>query len=247
MGLISSGLTDVGQKRKSNQDAIYLNPEKHIFIIADGMGGHNGGDIASATAVKEVPHYLLTHYDDDPMKIQKKAIKSANLAIKKRGQADKNLAGMGTTVVSQLFRGSHLYIANVGDSRSYLVHKKKLFQLTRDHNLVQEKLNLGFYTRAQAAEDPHKNVLVRAVGFEEDVEVDIYSYRVHRNDIFISCSDGLHGRVSDPDLLHIVNSSIPQPEKATQNQVDQAVKSLVNQANKNGGNDNISVIIVVAQ
>ncbi|MBC98402.1 MAG: serine/threonine protein phosphatase [Halobacteriovoraceae bacterium] len=247
MGLISSGLTHIGMKRKTNQDAIYLNPKKHLFIVADGMGGHNGGDIASQMAVSVIPEFVLENYGQDPIKLQKQAIAHANSSIKKRGEEDKNLVGMGTTVVSQLFRGPNLYTANVGDSRAYLFNNKRIYQLTSDHSLVQEKLNLGFYTREQAGDDPQKNVLVRTVGFESEVEADVFNYKVHRNDIFLSCSDGLHGKVSDSDLSYIINHFIPDPSKATQEQVDHTAQFLVDLANKNGGQDNISVILIIAQ
>jgi PPM family protein phosphatase len=247
MGLISSGLTDIGMKRKSNQDAIYLNPKKHLFVVADGMGGHNGGDIASQMAVSVIPEFILDNYDQDPIQLQKQAIAFANQSIKKRGETEENLVGMGTTVVSQLFRGPYLYTANVGDSRAYLFNNKKIYQLTSDHSLVQEKLNLGFYNRDQASNDPQKNVLVRTVGFEYEVEPDVFNYKVHRNDIFLSCSDGLHGKISDSDLVYIINHFIPDPARATQEQVDHTCKFLIDLANKNGGQDNISVIIIVAQ
>ncbi len=247
MGLISSGLSHIGMKRKTNQDAIYLNPKKHLFIVADGMGGHNGGDIASQMATTVMPEFILENYDQDPVKLQKQAIAFANNSIKKRGEQDESLVGMGTTVVSQLFRGPNLFTANVGDSRAYLFNNKKLYQLTCDHSLVQEKLNLGFYTREQAGDDPQKNVLVRTVGFESEVEADVFNYKVHRNDIFLSCSDGLHGKVSDSDLVYIINHFIPDPSKATQEQLDHTTQFLIDMANKNGGQDNISVILVVAQ
>lgn len=247
MGLVASGITDIGMKRKTNQDAIYLNPDKHLFVVADGMGGHNGGDIASQMAVDLVPKYVIDHFQDDPAKTQKAAVLYANKAIKAHGEQNEELVGMGTTLVSQLFRGPYLYTANVGDSRAYLFNNKKIYQLTSDHSLVQEKLNLGFYTRDQASDDPQKNVLVRTVGFEDEVEVDVFTYKVHRNDIFLSCSDGLHGKVSDPDLLYIINHFIPDPSKATQETLDKACKYMVEIANKNGGQDNISVVLVVAQ
>ncbi|MCO4795427.1 MAG: Stp1/IreP family PP2C-type Ser/Thr phosphatase [Bacteriovoracaceae bacterium] len=247
MGLLSSGLTDIGMKRKTNQDSIYLNPEKNIFVVADGMGGHNGGDIASAMAVKCVPEYILKNYGADPIEITKRSIQYANNSIKARGEIDEKLVGMGTTVVSFYFKGPNLYLGNVGDSRAYLINRQKLFQLTKDHSLVQEKLNLGIYDRDEAAADPQKNVLVRTVGFEEDVEVDSFTYKVSRNDIFLTCSDGLHGKVSDPDILFIINKHIPEASKCTQKALDACVKALVDQANANGGNDNISVILVVAK
>lgn len=234
-------------KRKTNQDSIYLNPEKNVFVVADGMGGHNGGDIASAMAVKCVPEYILNHYNNDPTEITKKSIQYANNTIKKHGEGDEKLVGMGTTVVSFFFKGPNLYIGNVGDSRAYLINKQRLFQLTKDHSLVQEKLNLGIYDREEAAADPQKNVLVRTVGFEADIDVDSFTYKVSRNDIFLSCSDGLHGKVSDPDILYIINRYIPDASKCDQATLDACVKALVDQANANGGNDNISVVLVVAK
>jgi serine/threonine protein phosphatase PrpC len=247
MPLLSSGLCNIGQKRKKNQDSIYLNPEKNIFIVADGMGGHNGGEVASAMAVEHIPEYILSHPDDDPVKLSRDSIQFANNNIKKRGEADPELVGMGTTVVSFLFKGVSLYVGNVGDSRAYLINDHRLFQLSRDHSLVQEKLNYGIYTREQAQADPQKNVLVRTVGFEEEVEIDIFTYKVSKNDIFLSCSDGLHGKVSDQDIIYIVNKCIPDPSKATKEDLDNTAQQLVDQANANGGNDNISAVLVLAQ
>ncbi|OUR97224.1 hypothetical protein A9Q84_12930 [Halobacteriovorax marinus] len=247
MGLISSGLTDIGRKRKTNQDSIYLNPEKNLFVVADGMGGHNGGDIASQMAVEFIPEYMLKNLDSDPKKSFPQSVLYANNKIKDRGLRDQLLQGMGTTVVGFYFKGDTLYISNVGDSRAYLVNRNKLYQLSKDHSLVQEKINLGIYNRDQAAQDPQKNVLVRTVGFEEDIEVDLFTYKVSKGDVFLSCSDGLHGKVSDADILYIINKYIPNPAKATPETVQQTVTTLVAQANANGGNDNISVILVVAQ
>lgn len=247
MGLISAGVCDIGLKRKTNQDSIYLNPEKNIFVVADGMGGHNGGDIASAMAVKYVPQYLIENFEADPVLACVESIKVANKNIKMRGAGDPNLAGMGTTVVSFYFKGATLFVSNVGDSRAYLVNKNHLFQLSRDHSLVQEKLNLGIYNREQAKQDPQKNVLVRTVGFDEVVDVDVFTYKVSKNDIFLSCSDGLHGKVSDADILYIINQHLPNPAQASKEMVHQCAEALVAQANQNGGNDNISVILVVAK
>lgn len=246
MGLIAAGKTDIGMKRKTNQDAIYVGLERNLFVVADGMGGHNGGDIASKMAVELIPNYIIEHWEDDPIESFRTSVQFANNKIKKHGEEHEELVGMGTTVNGILFRGPNAYLANVGDSRSYLVQNSKLFQLSKDHSLVQEKLNLGIYNREQAANDPQKNVLVRTVGFEPDVEVDVFTYKVSRLDIFLSCSDGLHGKVSDPDILHIINQNIPSPAQATQESVQRTVEQLIAQANANGGNDNISVIIVVA-
>ena len=239
--------------RSTNQDAIYLNRELNLFVVADGMGCHNGCDIASSMAVKYIPEYFYKHIDENPINITQESIKSANKAIKQRGEKDSTLEGMGTTAVTLFFKEYTLYIGNVGDSRAYLVNNNKLFQLSQDHSLVQEKLNMailegvGKYDRNAAAKDPHKNVICRTVGFEENVQVDVFTYKVSKNDLFFMCSDGLHGKVSDSDILHIIKNEIPDSSAATKESVQLAVEKLVDQANANGGNDNISVVMVVAK
>ena len=247
MGLIAAGSTDIGRKRKTNQDSYFLSLEKKLFIVADGMGGHNGGDIASQMAVKAYPDFLTEHLDLEPQMLVTRSIKESNRAIKNFGETHPELVGMGTTIVSFYFRGQNIYIGNVGDSRAYLINNKMIYQLTRDHSLVQEKLNYGMYTREQAAMDPQKNVLVRTVGFEEEVDVDVFTYKVVKNDIFLCCSDGLHGKVSDEDIIYIINKLIPDPSVATQEVADLVVKTLIDQANENGGQDNITAILVIAQ
>ena len=248
MAIISSGATDIGQKRKSNQDSICLYPKRHFFAVADGMGGHNGGDIASQMSVKLLPDFIENNLDQMKTdELLSNSIKHVNRSIYEHGQDREELKGMGTTVSALMFDGGNVNIANVGDSRTYLISKNKLYQMTRDHSLVQEKLNMGIYDREGAKKDPHKNVLVRTVGFESEVEVDIYHYKVARNDIFLLCSDGLHGKVSDEDIIHIINRNIPDPAVATQTSLDETVKELIDQANANGGQDNISVIIALAR
>lgn len=247
MGLIAAGSTDIGKKRKTNQDSYFLSLEKKLFVVADGMGGHNGGDIASQMAVKALPDYVIANLAMEPDLLLKGSIKETNRAIKQFGESQPELVGMGTTVVSFYFKGQNIYVGNVGDSRAYLINNKKIFQLTRDHSLVQEKLNYGVYNREQAALDPQKNVLVRTVGFEDDVEVDVFIYKVVKNDIFLCCSDGLHGKVSDEDMLYIINKLIPDPSVATQAIADKVIKNLIDLANENGGQDNITAILVIAQ
>ena len=247
MGLIAAGNTDIGRKRKTNQDSYFLSLEKKLFVVADGMGGHNGGDIASQMAVKELPKYVIENQAMEPVPLMTGSIKESNRAIKNFGETHPELVGMGTTIVGFYFRGQNIYVANVGDSRAYLINNKKIFQLTRDHSLVQEKLNYGVYNREQAALDPQKNVLVRTVGFEDDVEVDVFVYKVVKNDIFFICSDGLHGKVSDEDMLYIINKLIPEPALATTTVAEKVIQALIDQANENGGQDNITAILVIAQ
>ena len=247
MGLIAAGQTDIGRKRKTNQDAFFVGLDKKLFVVADGMGGHNGGDIASQMAVKVLPQYVQDNSGMEPTLLLAGSIKESNRAIKHYGETHPELVGMGTTIVSFFFRGQNIYIGNVGDSRAYLINNKRIYQLTRDHSLVQEKLNYGVYTREQAALDPQKNVLVRTVGFEDDVDVDVFVYKVIRNDIFLCCSDGLHGKVSDEDMLFLINRFLPDPGRATQEAADNLIKALIDQANENGGQDNITAILVIAQ
>lgn len=247
MGLIFSGQTDVGKIRSSNQDSIYMNQNLHLYIVADGMGGHNGGDIASQTAVKSIPEYFMKNSSAEPLNLLKSAILYANESILDMARKNKKLQGMGTTIVCMLFRESTLYVANVGDSRAYLINKGQLFQLSRDHSLVYEKLHLGLYTRSEASKDKMKNILVRTVGFDENVEIDIYTYKISKNDIFFICSDGIHSKVSERDILYIINKNIPDPSLATVEITSKTVKDLIDQANNNGGQDNSSVILTVTQ
>jgi protein phosphatase len=247
MGILCAGASDIGRKRKTNQDSICLDHKHHFFAVADGMGGHNGGDIASQLSVKVMPEYLVQHLSMDPQKLMKGLIQEINRAILQKAEEQPELHGMGTTVSAIYFHGQTLVIGNVGDSRVYMVNNHHIFQMSRDHSFVQEKLNMGIYTREEAAKDPQKNVLVRSVGFEADINVDVFNYRICKNDIFMVCSDGLHGKVSDGDILHIIQKNINDPATCTMADVEGAVKELIQQANDNGGQDNISVIIAVAQ
>jgi PPM family protein phosphatase len=247
MAILCSGASDIGRKRKTNQDSICLDPHHHFFAVADGMGGHNGGDIASQLSVKIMSEYFDRHSISDPQLLMKNVIQDINQAIFQKAEAQPELHGMGTTVAAIMFHGQQLIIGNVGDSRVYLINNRHIFQMTRDHSFVQEKLNLGIYTREDAVKDPQKNVLVRSVGFEPSIQVDVFNYRICKNDMFLICSDGLHGKVSDHDILHLIEKNITNPSSCSQAQLDTAVKDLIQQANDNGGQDNISVILAVAQ
>lgn len=251
MGIMAAGATDVGRKRQSNQDSIHLSQKMYFYMVADGMGGHSGGDIASKMATTLVPEYLLNHLstvhsEPEAAKVSIDAVKHANNEILKYSQANHQVKGMGTTLVSLLFYQSTLFITNVGDSRAYMVHQGELYQLSRDHSLIQEKINLGLYTREEGMRDKMKNVLSRTVGFEKDVEVDLFHFKVHRGDIFLLCSDGLHGKVADQDIVHLVNQFLPREKTPTQTEVQGLAQALIDLANHNGGQDNISVVIVSA-
>ncbi len=247
MGILCAGASDIGRKRKTNQDSICLDHKHHFFAVADGMGGHNGGDIASQLSVKVMPEFLLQNLSMEPQTLMKNMIQEVNRAILQKADEQPELHGMGTTVSAVYFHGQTLVIGNVGDSRVYMINNRNVFQMTRDHSFVQKKLNMGIYTREEAVKDPQKNVLVRSVGFEADINVDVFHYRICKNDIFMICSDGLHGKVSDGDILHIIQKNIADPATCIISDVEAAVKELIQQANDNGGQDNISVILAVAQ
>ncbi len=218
-----------------------------FFAVADGMGGHNGGDIASQLSIELMPEILSKNTGLGPEKLMKSIISEINQAIFNKAEENPELKGMGTTISAIQFSGPQLIIGNVGDSRVYMVNNNHIFQLTRDHSFVQEKLNIGIYTREDAYKDPQKNVLVRSVGFEPDLMVDVFHYRICKNDMFLICSDGLHGKVSDSDILHILHRNISDPSRCTTADVEKAVHELIEQANINGGQDNISAILAVAQ
>ena len=165
MGILCAGASDIGRKRKTNQDSICLDYKHHFYAVADGMGGHNGGDIASQLSVKVMPEYLDKNTVTDPLATMKGVIVDINRAILKVADEKPDLHGMGTTVSAIFFSGPNLVIGNVGDSRVYMVNNHHIYQMTRDHSFVQEKLNMGVYSREEAVKDPQKNVLVRSVGF----------------------------------------------------------------------------------
>ncbi len=246
MGITSAGHSDIGRKRKTNQDSICVIPEHKLFVVADGMGGHNGGDIASQMSVKLFAEGVKKDYDKEKLsEFLDQLLAHINLSIYQHGQANEDLKGMGTTITGVMFSDKFAHIVNIGDSRVYMIQDHLLYQLTRDHSLVQEKLNLKIYDREGARKDPQKNVLIRTVGFEESVTADIYKYRLTRDSIFMVCSDGLHGKVCDKDILKIIEMNIPNSKQATAPQVSNAVNHLIKQANENGGQDNISVVMAV--
>jgi len=245
MPILFSGQTHIGMKRKTNQDAIVMAPEHNLFVVADGMGGHNGGDVASQLAISSIPHFFKEQEQKitDAKSLCNMAWQYANLKIFEKGELDPALKGMGTTIVGLYFRGNTLFVSNIGDSRAYFFQKGKLFQLSKDHSLIQEKINMGMYTRQQGAQDPQKNVLIRTVGFEPSVAVDIFEFKVSRYDLFLICSDGLHGKVSEKDMVFLFEKYITDPTLVTAQTLEEINHELINLANRNGGQDNISVIL----
>ena len=235
--------SDIGKRRKQNQDRGCARPDIGLFMVADGMGGHQGGETASAMSVELVPRNLMdfekreTEFRSSSALIA--SIQAANRDIFRLAQREAHLQGMGTTTTALLFRDQHLTIGHVGDSRAYFFRPGAVWQLTRDHSLVQEKLRAGLITRKDAAQDLHRNVITRSVGFEPDVFVEMFEMDVQVGDLFLLCSDGLSSQVNEPAILDIVQKHCFEAEN-----LQSAVKDLIALANESGGDDNVTVLLV---
>lgn len=232
-------ITDIGKRRKLNQDYVYTSERpvgilSNLFIVADGMGGHNAGDYASKFTVETIVSEIEVSPEPNPVKVMEKAIHVANLHIRQRAGEDSNLSGMGTTVVVATFMDGHLQVANVGDSRLYVVNNR-IKQITRDHSLVEEMVRMGGIDRETARNHPDKNIITRAIGASDTVDVDFFCVELQPGDIVLMCSDGLTNMLEDEEIRMILNGQRDIVEKAEQ---------LVKAANNNGGKDNIAVVLV---
>ncbi|HBV99538.1 MAG: hypothetical protein JL50_13450 [Peptococcaceae bacterium BICA1-7] len=227
--------TEVGHIRKRNEDSICVIPDMAFFAVADGMGGHLAGEVASRMAIESVAAELHTARNSGLEKRLLKGVRAANSKVYEASQKDSSCRGMGTTLTAAVIKGRDMTLAHVGDSRAYIIRGEKIFSITEDHSLVQEMLKQGGITREQAREHPHRNVLTRALGTDPSVEVDIIKTSLEVGDYVLICSDGLTGLVEDCQIMDLVKSA-PNPE--------QAVRDLIKEALRQGGNDNISVIVV---
>lgn len=237
--LRSYAVTDIGHRRQINQDYVYLSETPvgnlpNIFIVADGMGGHNAGEFASRYAVETIVEEVKASFDRNPTIILSKAINKANAYIRQKAGEDKAFMGMGTTIVIATCIGRYLEVANVGDSRLYLVNDR-IEQVTIDHSLVEEMIQRGGIDRKSARNHPDKNIITRALGARNTVEADFFNLELESGDIVLLCSDGLTNMVEDEDIRKILKSGGSLKERA---------ETLVRTANENGGKDNISVIII---
>jgi len=230
--------TDIGRKRSINQDCVYscsvpLGSLNNLFIVADGMGGHKAGDYASAYAVNAIEREVDADEDTAPVKILRNAIECANEEIFEKAK-EEDFAGMGTTVVAATIVDATLYVANVGDSRLYII-RDDITQITKDHSLVEEMIRVGEIRREDARFHPDKNIITRAVGADAIVMVDFFEEELVEGDVILLCSDGLSNMVGDDEILSII--------KKNKNVVDMA-DELVKVANHNGGKDNIGIVLV---
>ena len=232
-------ITDIGKKRKLNQDYVFSSDTRignlsNVFIVADGMGGHNAGDYASRFTVDTMVEEIEKSFEQSPVKILENAIKTANRKLREKAAEDPNLFGMGTTVVAATVLGRYLQVANVGDSRLYVINDK-ITQITRDHSLVEEMVRMGGIDRETARIHLDKNIITRAIGATETVDIDFFNVELNRGDIVLMCSDGLTNMLEDEEIRMIVSGQRDIIEKA---------QKLVDHANSNGGKDNIAVILI---
>ena len=253
MNFIAAGLSDVGLQREHNEDSYCILSEHRLFVVADGMGGHRAGDVASHMATTEMTAFFdATGVDGDGVEWPAEedsrltpdqnrlvsAVKLANQRIFQASVGNRSVQGMGTTVVGALYARDDrkVHIAHVGDSGAYRVRAGDITQLTRDHSLLNDYLLvMPNLTDAQRERLP-SNVITRALGMQEGVAVDLYFENVEPGDVYVLCSDGLNGMVGDDRILDIVHNS--------GSDVEMAAKALVAQANQNGGEDNTTVVVV---
>ena len=232
--------TDVGQKRKMNQDYVFVSETpvgnlQNLFVVADGMGGHNAGDYASSHAVQTLVDEIQKDADFNPIKVIRHAIETANTEILESARRDEALRGMGTTMVVATIVGHYLYVANVGDSRLYII-QGKIRQVTKDHSLVEEMIRIGEIKREEARNHPDKNIITRALGAERTVDLDFFDLKMEPGSTILMCSDGLSNMVEDSKIEEIIlNQNEELPQKG---------ERLLREANQNGGKDNIAVILV---
>jgi len=243
-----AGETNVGMKRTHNEDNFSIIEEAGLYIVADGMGGHASGEVASKMAVDAMKEFFASTAQDPertwPYKMDRSkgyeenrlitGIKLANLRIYESAQRDPRQRGMGTTIVTMFAVEDGVYVAHVGDSRGYRIREGKIEQLTEDHSLLNDYIKMKRLTPEEIANFPHKNVIVRALGMKDTVKVDTVYEQPRAGDTYLLCSDGLSGPVTDPDMLDIVQSSAD---------LKTAASRLIQRANEHGGPDNITCVL----
>ena len=248
---VGVGMTHVGRQRQHNEDSYLVENDAHLFLVADGMGGHAAGEIASRIAVDSISEFILHTKEDDGTwphaydEAYKRttnrlmaAVRLANTRVLEAMRKDARLRGMGTTVVAGLADDTTMSIAHVGDSRAYMIRDNKLSRITNDHSWVFEQVQAGMLTEAEAEKHPLRNVITRALGGALQVVPDATEIDSHPGDIYLLCSDGLTGMVPEEEILRVVTGSDGDLEKAC--------KQLIDAANERGGLDNITAVLIRA-
>ena len=236
----SFAITDVGKRRELNEDYIYTSDKmignlSNLFIVADGMGGHNAGDYASRYTVEKVIETVEELENErDIEEIMQEAIYRANAYIYEKARTDIKLSGMGTTLVIASIKNQEVLVANIGDSRMYVINKN-ITQITKDHSLVEEMVTMGGLDKEAARNHPDKNIITRAIGVKELILADFFEVRLEKEDKILLCTDGLTNMLRDDEIHHIIQSN---------KDVEAAARALIAAANENGGRDNIAVVLI---
>jgi protein phosphatase len=234
----AAAVSDRGRKRSSNEDAFGFSVERGVFVVCDGMGGAAAGEIASSLAVDEMLRLLSERAPDQPLpEVAGQAVAAANELIFTRSQNNEELNGMGTTMVVLVAEQSAVWVVNVGDSRAYRLRNGVLEQVTLDHSLVEEQVRMGRMTHSEALRSPLRNVITRALGTQNHVTPDIFKLEAELGDLYLLCSDGLTRELSDTDIEDLLCAELT---------LDDLCNSLVKAANKAGGHDNITCLLVRA-
>ncbi len=232
-------MTDIGKRREINQDYMFTSETAvgnlpNLFLVADGMGGHKAGEYASRFTVDTIVEAVRNSKETEPVTIMKEAVTRANDMLIEEARADETKSGMGTTIVAATLMGEKLYIANVGDSRLYVVNQE-ITQITRDHSLVEEMVRLGEMNKEEAKVHPDKNIITRAIGAVNELVIDFFEVEVQPEDTILMCTDGLTNMIEDEDIRKIIIGQRDIAEKA---------EKLIETANANGGKDNITVVVI---
>ena len=240
MSILVSGSTDIGRIRRSNEDAYGVYPDLNLYVVADGMGGHVAGEVASRLAVEAIRSYFATTRNNPgslpPDQLLIQAVQQANESIIQTSKEDPRLVGMGTTAVAVLIDQGTAYIGHVGDSRAYLLRNEEIKQLTQDHSLLNEYLQKGLITPENSEGYPYKHIITRALGSHPLVEVDLQTIDLEPGDCFLLCTDGLTNMLNQEDIRSILTTMDHDLEKGC--------RRLIEVANSKGGEDNITTVLI---
>lgn len=232
--------TDIGLKRKLNQDYVFtadttVGNLPNLYLVADGMGGHKAGGFASQYTVETIVEEISRKRQKDCFAALNTAIMEANARIRRKAAEDESMAGMGTTLVAAVIEGDMLKVANVGDSRLYLIHDG-IEQITVDHSLVEEMVRMGGLDREEARNHEKKNIITRAIGAEATVKADFFEVKLQKGDLILMCTDGVSNMLTDQEILQILKEEVSEEER---------VEHLVQAANEHGGRDNMGIILLL--
>ena len=228
-------LSHIGAVRKNNEDAVYCDVKDGVFVVADGIGGSQAGEVASATAARVVAEKFWQKADAEPAELMREAFYEANHLLHSAGQEEANMQGMGTTMTAAVVRGDDIHLVHVGDSRAYLINRMGTKQLTTDHTFANKLLQEGQISAEEALQHPQRHVLMRSLGHDTLVQVEEYHLRWQEGDYLLLCSDGLYTLLDDEELKEIIYRAA---------NLKSAIDFMVETAYNRGGYDNISVVLV---